>query len=132
MHQRRKKRINQRQKIWGGVDYTTIGRDRKQKLLSEVNTMGTELFCDLCHKQLPKETPLDKVMVGDTEIGEACLTCSSALKTILTKQFAEADAAFRAAVTTPPPDAPAPAAPPPKELKPVDAPGAEPPPLPPK
>ncbi len=93
--------------------------------------MGTELFCDLCHKQLPKETPLDKVMVGESELGEVCLTCGSALKNVLTKQFADADAQFRAAAQAPPraaPSADAPAPPAKEEAPPPPPPPTPPPP----
>lgn len=69
--------------------------------------MGKDVYCDFCRKSVP-EAGLTPVKFGDEVIGEACLTCSSSVKTILRKQMAEIEAGYKAALKAP---APAPAPP---------------------
>lgn len=41
--------------------------------------MGKELFCDICRNSVAIETALQKIVIGETVIGEVCLTCASQL-----------------------------------------------------
>lgn len=41
--------------------------------------MGKELYCDLCRNTVALETALQKVQIGETIVGEVCLTCASQL-----------------------------------------------------
>lgn len=52
--------------------------------------MGKELYCDNCRNAVAIETALQNIVIGETQIGEVCLTCASQLSHALKGQFADA------------------------------------------
>jgi len=59
--------------------------------------MGQELYCDFCRKTVPVADALTPILVGDQKAGDACLNCSSNIKTQLNRMIGEAAAAIQQA-----------------------------------
>ena len=52
--------------------------------------MGKELYCDLCRNTVAIEDALQPITIGETRVGEVCLTCASSLVRSIKEQVTAA------------------------------------------